>query len=471
MTSKMRTIGKFALAAVASLAWSTSFANIPDDSGRLNIGSKDSSQDAPWNERMKEVTGLFGESVEGRAINDANKGASFSFDTFTPFQDDRTTVVAGYGATEVGVGCNGLNLGTVLDGQIGQYATMVEQFIQNAPTLAIMFLAYSQPTVKSVIDELNSVGQFGLDLSNLTCSGVRNLADKAYEEKKQALAEADCTVDEGFKSSKCMSGEGITGSLVKQMGEFKKKASDRANSMMGKVSQSTGGLVGWNSSTSSGTSASGEGSGPGSSGTGGNKSISGKSCANAAPDGSAGLVFAASELGCEDIKKYAGLIPSYGTRDDAMTVTPRTINLESLSKTMTKEYMELYTSVYKADVDEFDNSKAFKELMSRADIVVSTSEHKYMRTLAKSNPAQFLATERQLATLAMMKELDDVISKIEFGVSSGIANQPDGVLLSADVIERTKVSVLALRQQYQALQSRIRHDQERNKVLSNSAGV
>lgn len=425
------------------------------------------SSDSPWNRRMSDVTGLFGESVKGSAINDANKNGSYTFDTFAPFQDQRTGVVNGYGATEVGVGCNGLNLGTVLDGQIGQYGEMVEQFIQNAPSLAIMYLAYSQPTVKSVIDQLNTVGQFGLDLSNMTCSGVRALADKAYDEKKQTLAEADCTVDEGYKSSKCMAGEGLTGSLISQMGEYKQQASDRANSLMGKVSGATGGLVGWNSSVSGGTTTKGAGYGSGTtSSTSSTSSVSTKSCSDAAPEGSAGLVLAASELGCSDIKKYAGLIPSYGSKDDATTVTPRTLTVESLSKSLTTEYMSLYQKVYGSETSAFTSTQAYKDLIDRADIVVTESEQKDMRNLARSNPAQFLSTERQLATLAMMKELDDVIAKIEIGVSSGIANQPDNVLLSADVIDRTRVSVVNLRQQYQALQSRIKHDQERNQVLS-----
>lgn len=422
--------------------------------------------DSPWDRRMNDVTGLFGESVKGSAVNDANKGGSFSFDTFTPFQDQRTGVVNGYGATEVGVGCNGLNLSTVLDGQMGQYQQMVEQFIQNAPALAIMYLAYSQPTIKSVIDQLNGVGQFGLDLSNMTCSGVRSLADKAYDEKKQTLAEADCTVDEGYKSSKCMAGEGLTGSLLTQMGEFKQKTSDRANAMMGKVSNATGGLVGWNSSVSGGTNkGAGTGSGIGSTGTA-TASVSGKSCSNDPQDGSAGLVLAASELGCDDIKKYGGLIPSYGFNKDAASVTPRTENIENLSKTLTTEYMNLYKSVYSADASSFKETQAYKDLVSRADIVVSENEHQYMRNLARSSPAMFISTERQLSTLGMMKELDDVISKIEIGVSSGIANQPDNVILSDEVISRTKTSVAGLRQQYIALQARIQHDQERNKVFA-----
>lgn len=437
----------------------------------IDFNSSPDSSDSPWNRRMSDVTGLFGESIKGSAVNDASKGGSFSFDTFTPFQDQRTGVVNGYGATEVGVGCNGLNLGTILDGQIGQYQEMVEQFIQNAPALAIMFLAYSQPTIKSVIDQLNTVGQFGLDLSNMTCSGVRALADKAYDEKKQTLAEADCTVDEGYKSSKCMAGEGLTGSLLSQMSDFKQQTSDRANSLMGKVSSSTGGLIGFHSSVGGGGKDSGAGTGSGNGSSGSSPSVASKSCSDSAPDGSAGVVLAASELGCDDIKKYAGLIPSYGVQGDAASVTPRTLTLESLSKSLTTEYMDLYKSVYTADSKGFKDTKAYKELVSRGDIVITENEHQYMRNLARSNPPLFVSTERQLATLGMMKELDDVISKIEIGVSSGIANQPDKVILSDEVIGRTKFSVFGLRQQYQALEARIKHDQERNKVFTSAQQV
>lgn len=433
------------------------------------------SMDTPWTRKMTDVTGLFGESIKGSAVMDANKGGSFSFDTFTPFQDQRTGVVDGYGATEVGVGCNGLNLGTVMDGNMGQYAQMVEQFISNAPSLAIMYLAYSQPTVKSVIDQLNSVGQFGLDMSNLTCSGVRGLADKAYDEKKQALAEADCTVDEGFKSTKCMAGEGLTGSLVRQMGDYKQKGVERVNSLMGTATGATGGLIGWNASVGGPHVGVGTGSGNGTglgSGAGLSPSrIASKGCTNSAPEGSAGLVFAASELGCDDIKKYSGLIPSYGSKEDATTVIPRSVTLESLSKSMTTEYMGLYQKVYVADNATFKTTQAYKDLVARADITISEGEHKYMRGLARSAPALFLSTERQLSTLAMMKELDDVISKIEIGVSSGIANQPDNTLMSPEVVEKTRLSAAALRQQYRALEARIKHDQERNRVFENTQQV
>lgn len=77
-----------------------------------------------------------------------------------------------------------------------------------------MFLAYSQPTVKAVIDELNGVGQFGWICP--TCSGVRAMADKSAEEKIQASAEAQCTAEAGFKDPECMADDGLVSNVTKE---------------------------------------------------------------------------------------------------------------------------------------------------------------------------------------------------------------------------------------------------------------
>lgn len=465
------TLMKPLVAALLLAVCAPSFANYgyPDDP---KTGTGADTKDSPWDLRMSDVTGLFGTRINGSAVNDAKAGVGYSSDTFTPFQDNGSKIVGAYGSTEVGVGCNGMNLGGVIDGQIGQYAGMIEQFIQQAPSLAIMYLAYSQPTVKSVIDQLNTVGQFGLDMSNLTCSGVRQKADLAYEQKKQAMAEADCTADAGYKSTECMTGEGITGSLVKQAGEMKDKVTNRAKSLMGSVSSATGGLIGVKGSGTSGSGGSGSGSGGSGSGsgsgsgTGGNSNnLAKKSCSGANTEGTRALLMAPSELGCDDIKKYSGLIPSYSSQDGATTVEPRTTNLDNLSKEMTTEYMGIYHDVYSEDRKTFKNSKAYKDLVNRADIVVSDSEYQWMRGLAKNNPALFASTQRNLATLAMMKELDTVISKIEIGVATGVANQPDSELLSPDNVARTNMSVEGLRKEYKALKAKIEHDQERNRLL------
>lgn len=433
--------------------------------------------DSPWGRRMDDVTGLFGAKVSGSAVNKAGRGGSTSFDTFTPFQDKQQFIVGAYGSTQVGVGCDGLNLGTVLDGQMGQYGNMVEQFIQNAPSLAIMYLAYSQPTVKSVIDELNSVGQFGLDLSNLTCSGVRQRADKAYEENLQVVAEADCTVEEGYKSPKCMSGDGITSSLITRMKETKNKITSRATSLMSGVAGKSGGLIGVKGS---GSSSSSGGSGPGSigggsgSGTGlgsgsNTAGLPSKSCGGSAEDGKTALVLAASEMGCEDIKKFSGLLPSYSTEEDARTVIPRTISLEDEAKKLTGEYLDLYTNVYQADPKTFDQSDAYKQLVNRAGVVVTEPEFLMMRDLGRKNPAMFAQSQRNLATLAMMKELDEIISKLEMGVMTGLSNQPDEQAFTESDTARYTMALSSLRKEYEMLENKIKHEQERSKLIMNTA--
>lgn len=414
------------------------------------------SDDSPWDRRMEDVTDLFGVRIDGKAVNATGAGYNpKGFDTFTPFQQNQQNIVGAYGATEVGVGCNGLNLGTVLDGQIGQYTEMIEQFISDAPSLAIMYLAYSQPTVKAVIDQLNMVGQFGLDMSNLTCSGVRQLADKAYDEKKQTVAEADCTVDKGFKSTECMAGEGLTGSLIKGAEEMKQKASARAGTLMGTVSSATGGLI----SVKTGGAGT-EGSAPGSS-----SPTPSRNCSGNSSEGTTALLLAASELGCDDIKEYSGLLPSYSTEGSAPTVVPRQETLEAVSKRMTEDFVRIYNGVYASDAVTYQESEPFKELVNRAGIVITENEFKFMRELSRANPAMFANTQRNLATLAMMKEMEELVGKLELGILTGLSNQVDNELISSDMISRYHLSAQALRKEYEILKNKINADIERNELL------
>ena len=417
--------------------------------------------DTPWTRRMADATDLFGVKLDGKAVTSTGTGFNpKGFDTFAPFQDNQQNMVQAYGATEVGVGCNGLNLGTVLDGQIAQYGAMVEQFISDAPALAIMYLAYSQPTVKAVIDELNVVGQFGLDLSNMTCSGVRQLADKSYEEKKQVLAEADCTTEAGYKSSECMAGEGLTGSLIKGAQEMKAKATSRAGALMGTVSNATGGLVGVKGSSSS------TGGSNGAGGTGGSGALTPtKHCSGVSTEGTTALLLAASEMSCDDIKDYGGLLPSYSTDEGATTVTPRTETIEVVAKEMTKDYVNLYKGVYASSASSFQETDAYKELVNRADIVITDNEFKFMRTLASSNPAVFENTQRNLASLATLKELETLVAKLELGVLTGLSNQAESELISSDVVKRYHLSAEALRKELEIMKARINSDRERNDLL------
>lgn len=412
---------------------------------------------SPWTKAMTPVTTATGVKLTGSAsgVTSKNQGG---FDTFTPFAQSKSSLVKGFGSSTVGVGCDGINLGGVIDGQISQYATMIEEFIAQAPALAVMFLAYSQPTVKAVIDELNVVGQFGLDLSNMTCSGVRALADKSAEEKKQAMAEAECTSDAGYKDPNCMSGSGITSSLVQLMQKSKTTVNDRAGALMGKVTNATGGLVAFNASTSGATS--------GNAGSMGQylTGVTSRNCPNEAPEGLLGYIMGASEISCDDLKNYSGLLPNYGSKDDVSGIEPRKMTLLDVSKKMTDQYYSWFQNAIEADESIFNQSEGFKAIYNRTGMVISDDDYRALRRLAKDQPAEFVGVHRNLATIAMLKDLTGVVNRLEVAVLTGIQNQPDGEHISDRQIEQYAFAVATLRSELTTLRDQITADMDRARL-------
>jgi hypothetical protein len=431
------------------------------------------SSDSPWSRRMEDVTGLFGVQVKGDAASvGGGLNSSTNFTTFQPWQENAFEAVGAYGESQVGFGCDGMNLGGIIDGQLAQYGGMVEEFISQAPALAIMYLAYSQPVVKAVIDEMNMVGQFGLDMSNLTCSGVRQLADKSHEEKMQAMAEADCTADAGYKDAKCIGGDGLQSSLSKQLRAGKQAMTSRASSLFGSMSSATGGFIKPTSpsaqgSTGSGGTGSGGGSGGGTGAGGTNSGLVGKGCSGVDVNaGTTPMILAASEMNCKDIKKYSKMLPSYVMTDTAQEVIPRSISVEDLSKEITNEHMELLGKVYEADSKTFTQTAAYKNLVNRAEIVISKQELLFMQEMARKSPAMAIQAQRQMATLSMMKELEIIISKIEIGVQSGMSNQIDQEFLSDRVVGQYASSINVMRREYDLLKAKIDADQQRSRALN-----
>ncbi|MDU7558783.1 MAG: hypothetical protein E7K65_13140, partial [Pseudomonas sp.] len=122
-----------------------------------------------------------------------------------------------------------------------------------------------------------------------------------------------------------------------------------------------------------------------------------------------------------------------------------------------------------ADPATFEKSDAYKELVNRGGIVITETEFKFMRKLGTTNPALFAKAQQNLATLAMMKELDEVISKLEVGVMTGLANQVDDQAISSNDQARYSNALSSLRKEYEMLQNKIKHDMARNKLIEQTA--
>lgn len=418
---------------------------------------------SPWTMSMENVTTFGGRVVRGGAAMLDGKGNGF--DSYTPYFPDKTQALSGYGSSKVSVGCDGVNLGGIIDGQLAQYQQMIEAFIQQAPTLAIMFLAYSQPTVKSVIDELNGVGQFGLDLTNLSCSGVRAIADKAAEEKAQAMAEARCTAEAGFKDPECMSDDGLLSSVASVMKDTKNTISERSSQYLGKVSSATGGLVqfktGLNGSASNagGTTGSGTGNTP-------KSGVRTVACTKISSEGLRTMLLASSGIPCDDIENYGPLLPDYKISESGESgVIPRTLTLRKLASDLVVKYEGWVNEAMGADEDDFVNTDGFKAIYNRTSVGISVQQHRKINLLMKQNPSQGLAMIRNMSQLIALKDLTYIVNNLEVAVLTGIQNQPDDEVLS-DLRKKQYVHAIdSLKTELANLTGEVNMDLKRNEIL------
>lgn len=459
------------LNAFVSLAPSTAYAvdlgSIVSTSSDTKISDPyaDNQSGSPWTQSMEQVTTFGGKVVRGDST--LLDGKNFQgFDSYAPYFPDKTTTIKGYASGKLSVGCDGVNLGSVIEGQLAQYAQMAEQFIQQAPTLAVMFLAYSQPTVKAVIDELNGVSQFGLDLTNLSCSGVRAIADKAAEEKAQAMAEARCTAEAGFKDPECMSDDGLVSSTIKVMKDVKKTATDRAGQYLGKVSSATGGLV----SFTGGVGGNSIG-GTGATGVGGvkNNGVRSVSCSKIDSDGLRVMLLASSGIPCDDIEYYAGLLPDYKISDGGESgVVPRSTTLRKLASELVVKYEGWVNSVLGEKEADFINSDAFKAIYNRTGVSIKVQQHRKLNQLMSTNPAQGVAMIRNMAQLIALKDLTSTVNNIEIAVLTGIQNQSDDQALPE--LRRTQYvhAIEGLKAELSNLTEEVNMDLKRNEILKSS---
>lgn len=424
---------------------------------------KDSS---PWAMSMKDISVFGGRVIRGDATILSGKEYK-GFDTYTPFQMDRTNIIKGYASTEVGIGCDGINLGGIVEGQMNQYQDLVEELVKEAPTLAIMYLAYSQPAVKAVIDELNVVSQFGIDLSNFTCSGVRAMADKAREEKLEAMAEARCTAENGYKDPECMADDQLQSGVAKIMKDTKAKMSERTGAWLGNASAATGGLVGFShkvdgqetvpkpkekeeeKNTNKGSITSRE-----------------EACKKIDADGLRAMILSSSGMSCDDIDKYAGLVPDYKIDDKGQpAVVPRHITARKLMTDLVVQHEKWIYQILETPEREFIKHEAYRAIFNRTGIAITINQHRQLNLAMTKKPVQAIGMIRNLAQLIALKDLNLITGRIEIGVLTGMQNQIDDKLMSDLRRNQYNTAIETLRAEVEGIQREISFDMKRNEIL------
>lgn len=125
----------------------------------------------------------------------------------------------------------------------------------------------------------------------------------------------------------------------------------------------------------------------------------------------------------------------------------------------------MYSEVISSENNNYMNTNAYKEMVNRADIILTPDEHRFLRDLAKRMPDQYQGIQRSLATTSALKEIEIIISKLEVGVYTGLANQPDREMISESVANQYSVALKSLRNELKALNTRIKYDQQRRSII------
>jgi hypothetical protein len=301
---------------------------------------------------------------------------------------------------------------------------------------------------------------FGIDMSNATCSGVRQMANMSAAEKQQSMAEAQCTAEAGFKDPDCMTGEGITGNLTKIMQDTKSTVNDRAGTLMGRANQSTGGLIRFRGGVdgSANTSQGGGGSsGPGADGGNGASATQfrDRDCVDVNQTGMLGLILGSSEITCEDMKNYAQLLPNYESDDDVQGVIPRQMTLLDVSKRLTEQYYVWIAEIVSAPFASFNETEGYKAIVNRTGIVITDNQHSELVKASKQKPNVFVAQQRQLASAAALKDLTGIVGRLDLAVMTGLQNQESSELISPRVANNYLLAIDTLESELNTIQKQM----------------
>lgn len=172
------------------------------------LSSPVSAEDDPWLDNLKNLAGATtsGNASMYGAINAGNynwdKGSAFS--SFPPLGPRRKQLATARLGSNVAVGCDGINLGTILDSRLGEYGNVIEGLVDEAPSFLILWMAYSQPTLASILDQLNTEFGFALDLATFSCSNAKNFAETNPFDYGTEYGKDGCVGKEGGNSSECV---------------------------------------------------------------------------------------------------------------------------------------------------------------------------------------------------------------------------------------------------------------------------
>jgi hypothetical protein len=138
-----------------------------------------------------------------------------------------------YGSSNLDLTCAGVNFSSLYGNKLDQYPEVLEQLVQDAPGLAMMYVAYTQPLLKGVVDELNTTLDEFISLTGLTCGDLSEQIKEGAEASPEAKANNECASSEGGFSLDCM--ENKQQLIVDDWNETKNEWKDSTKEYLDKI--------------------------------------------------------------------------------------------------------------------------------------------------------------------------------------------------------------------------------------------
>lgn len=166
------------------------------------------SEDDPWLNNLKTlgsaVVGGEGDIYGGIASGKYSFEQDHTYNSYSAYQPKRNDLLSGRIGANVTLGCDGINVGTIIDSRFSEYEAVIDSIISEAPSFIMYYLIYSQPTLAEFLDQLNTEFGWALELATMSCQNARKFAEENPFDYGTKYGKDTCIGEEGGSNSNCV---------------------------------------------------------------------------------------------------------------------------------------------------------------------------------------------------------------------------------------------------------------------------
>jgi len=162
---------------------------------------------SPWEQNLET---FYRGAIDADGSLDLSNGAigsrvyDKSFSAFPPISNARQPIGSARIGTSAGFGCDGINMGSLIEARLDEYGDVLENMVKEAPSFLILWFAYSDPVFATVLNYLNGEYSAALDLGTFSCANAKQFAEDNPFTTGTLFGKEGCVGENGGASSECV---------------------------------------------------------------------------------------------------------------------------------------------------------------------------------------------------------------------------------------------------------------------------